>query len=207
MSKTCQCQIGFESVKMAKKLIFSLCFASLLGTSLAEISSDTRNGKIFSLFSVVQFKNSPCVSTSTLSTGQSTNRNGTCYAQRYFLLNNTCTGCDQKNHTLAVGICLLELYDFSNRTLYTTKAFEFRHIQIECRSCFYEQLSSILYATIWLRFFAYAEFFMTHSVASPFSNIFSLHHHHSGYHFGFHKNSFARFSGLNLQKVKEAKTV
>ena len=68
-------------------------------------------------------------------------------------------------------------------------------------------VSSTLYATIWLRFFAYAEFFMTHSVASPFSNIFSSHHHHSGYHFGFHKNSFARFLGSNLQKVKEAKTV
>ena len=48
-----------------------------------------------------------------------------------------------------------------DRTQYTTKAYEFRHIQIALLFVI------ILYATIWLRFFAYAEFFMTHSVAPP----------------------------------------
>ena len=69
---------------MTKTLFVAFVFAIILTESLAEIPEEGgRKGKIFSLFSVVQFKNSPCVSTSTLSTGQSSNRNGTCYAQRY----------------------------------------------------------------------------------------------------------------------------
>merc|ERR1712050_19921 len=44
----------------------------------AEIENE-REGEVFSLFNVVQFKNSPCVSSSTLASGSTSNRNGTCF--------------------------------------------------------------------------------------------------------------------------------
>jgi len=43
-------------------------------------SNRTREGKVFSLFSVVSFLNSGCQSALTLSTGTTTFRNGTCYS-------------------------------------------------------------------------------------------------------------------------------
>ena len=41
---------------------------------------------VFSLFTVVNFKNEACVSTSSLSTGSTTYRNGTCFTSRYLFL-------------------------------------------------------------------------------------------------------------------------
>ena len=40
---------------------------------------------VFSLFTVVNFKNEACVSTSSLSTGSTTYRNGTCFTSRYLV--------------------------------------------------------------------------------------------------------------------------
>ena len=77
-----QSQLRFEGVRMTNRYLVALGLAFAIAISFAETNVNSRKGKIFSLFSVVQFKNSPCISTSTLSTGQSSNRNGTCYAQR-----------------------------------------------------------------------------------------------------------------------------
>lgn len=41
--------------------------------------ANQRDGKVFSLFNVVQFKNEACVSSDTLSSGSTSNRNGTCF--------------------------------------------------------------------------------------------------------------------------------
>ena len=38
---------------------------------------------VFSLFSIVTFKNNPCVSTSSLSSGSTSYRNGTCFTSRF----------------------------------------------------------------------------------------------------------------------------
>ena len=38
---------------------------------------------VFSLFTIVNFKNEPCVSTSQLSSGSTPYRNGTCFTSRY----------------------------------------------------------------------------------------------------------------------------
>eukprot|EP00095_Tigriopus_kingsejongensis_P003080 maker-scaffold664_size116482-snap-gene-0.22 protein:Tk03080 transcript:maker-scaffold664_size116482-snap-gene-0.22-mRNA-1 annotation:"hypothetical protein SINV_00302" len=50
-------------------------------SALAKEKVDNREGKVFSLFNIVQFKNGGCRSTSTISGGGtgSTNRNGTCF--------------------------------------------------------------------------------------------------------------------------------
>jgi len=66
-------------------------------------SAAKKEGKAFSLFSVVTFKNEPCVSTSG-TTGSGVNRNGTCY---------TSTECDEKGGTSSgncasgFGVCCL----------------------------------------------------------------------------------------------------
>jgi len=52
----------------------------LLSITVSVVNAEnSRDGKVFSLFSVVQFKNEPCVSTSTLASGSTSNRNGTCF--------------------------------------------------------------------------------------------------------------------------------
>jgi len=44
-----------------------------------QTEENNRDGKLFSLFTVVNFKNEACVSTSSLSTGSTNYRNGTCF--------------------------------------------------------------------------------------------------------------------------------
>jgi len=65
-----------------------------------------RNGKVFSLFSIVQFKNTGCKSQSSMTSGQSSVRNGTCY---------TSSECSSKGGTASgncaagFGVCCLFL--------------------------------------------------------------------------------------------------
>lgn len=57
-----------------------LVFVTLASLGAAGAIEVEREGKVFSLFNVVQFKNDPCISTSSLATGSTANRNGTCYS-------------------------------------------------------------------------------------------------------------------------------
>lgn len=67
---------------------------------------DDKTGKVFSLFSVVTFKNTGCKSQSSMTTGQSSVRNGTCY---------TSSECSSKGGTASgncaagFGVCCLFL--------------------------------------------------------------------------------------------------
>ncbi|XP_059098986.1 uncharacterized protein LOC131893072 isoform X2 [Tigriopus californicus] len=92
----------------SRKTIFS---------NLNETTSAThREGKVFSLFNVVQFKNEGCRSTSTISSGGtgSSNRNGTCY---------TSTECTTRGGSAAgscasgFGVCCVFLISSSGATV------------------------------------------------------------------------------------------
>jgi len=59
-----------------------LCQILILSLVMMRIMAEVehqRDGKVFSLFSVVQFKNEACVSSDTLASGSTANRNGTCF--------------------------------------------------------------------------------------------------------------------------------
>eukprot|EP00095_Tigriopus_kingsejongensis_P003562 maker-scaffold877_size102761-snap-gene-0.15 protein:Tk03562 transcript:maker-scaffold877_size102761-snap-gene-0.15-mRNA-1 annotation:"hypothetical protein KGM_18655" len=92
---------------------------SKLADNFKSITNETRNerqGKVFSLFNIVQFKNGGCRSTSTISSGGtgSTNRNGTCF---------TTTECAAKRGTAAgscaagFGVCCVFLVSTSGATI------------------------------------------------------------------------------------------
>jgi len=81
---------------------------------LAKEQPDNRSGKIFSLFNVIQFKNDPCISSSTLSTGQSTNRNGTCFSE------SECSnkgGSAKGGCASGFGVCCVFLYSSTSNTI------------------------------------------------------------------------------------------
>merc|ERR1719150_2451271 len=92
-------------------IIFLLFTVSMI---LAKEQPDNRSGKIFSLFNVIQFKNDPCISSSTLSTGQSTNRNGTCFSE---------PECSNKGGSAkggcasGFGVCCVFLYSSTSNTI------------------------------------------------------------------------------------------
>lgn len=83
------------------------------GDNVTEVESN-RNGKIFSLFSIVQFKNTGCKSQSAMSTGQSAVRNGTCF---------TASECSNKGGTASgncaagFGVCCLFLVSTTGSTI------------------------------------------------------------------------------------------
>merc|ERR1719242_1219820 len=92
-------------------IIFFLFTASII---LAKDQQDNRSGKIFSLFNVIQFKNDPCISSSTLSTGQSTNRNGTCFSE------SECSnkgGSAKGGCASGFGVCCVFLYSSTSNTI------------------------------------------------------------------------------------------
>jgi len=72
-----------------------------------------RDGKLFSLFTIVNFKNDPCVSTSSLSSGSTAYRNGTCFTS------SECSnkgGSSKGNCASGFGVCCIFLYDSSSDT-------------------------------------------------------------------------------------------
>merc|ERR1719150_1174301 len=92
-------------------IIFLLFTVSMI---LAKEQPDNRSGKIFSLFNVIQFKNDPCISSSTLSTGQSTNRNGTCFSE------SECSnkgGSAKGGCASGFGVCCVFLYSSTSNTI------------------------------------------------------------------------------------------
>jgi len=67
---------------LTAKHCFYLLGAALLLSAVAateDIESDHKKEKSFSIFSVVNFQNTPCRSQDSLPSGSSSNRNGTCY--------------------------------------------------------------------------------------------------------------------------------
>merc|ERR1712156_14566 len=72
-----------------------------------------RDGKIFSLFSIVQFKNTACQSSVSLASGSTQYRNGTCYTQ------SECSnkgGSAKGNCAAGFGVCCVFLYDDDSQT-------------------------------------------------------------------------------------------
>lgn len=75
---------------------------------------DGKTGKVFSLFSVVTFKNTGCKSQSAMTTGQSAVRNGTCFTS------SECTskgGTASGNCAAGFGVCCLFLISSSGSTI------------------------------------------------------------------------------------------
>jgi len=83
--RTSKCKVGYLSgyspTTMADNIsIFIVSLMLLVGNSFCiqvEEQGINREGKVFSLFNIVNFENEPCSSTLTTSTGS--NRNGTCF--------------------------------------------------------------------------------------------------------------------------------
>jgi len=93
--------------------------AALTAFAGAEAQSDegsaNRQGKLISLFNVVQFKNAECTSTSSISGGTgTTHRNGTCYTNQE---------CEDKGGTIqgscaaGFGVCCVFIVDESGDTI------------------------------------------------------------------------------------------
>jgi len=77
------------------------------------IAETDRDGKLFSLFTIVNFKNDPCISSSSLSSGSTSYRNGTCYTS------SECSnkgGSSKGNCASGFGVCCIFLYDTSSDT-------------------------------------------------------------------------------------------
>jgi hypothetical protein len=77
-------------------LLVFVCFCN------AKLENKNREGKLFSLFSVVNFKNDPCQSTSSISSGSTEYRNGTCYTS------SECTdkgGSEKGGCAAGFGVC------------------------------------------------------------------------------------------------------
>merc|ERR1711994_137278 len=75
----------------------------LILLSLCLVQCQAKEGKAFSLFSVVSFKNEPCVSSSG-TTGSGVNRNGTCFTATECTDNS---GTASGNCASGFGICCL----------------------------------------------------------------------------------------------------
>merc|ERR1712223_23595 len=75
--------------------------------------SHDRDGKLFSLFTIVNFKNVPCTSSISLASGSTQFRNGTCFTQ------SECSskgGNAKGNCAAGFGVCCVFLYDSSSDT-------------------------------------------------------------------------------------------
>jgi len=108
------------------KILFILClikfnFVFAIDKDIASSAQnepkniDNREGKLFSLFSIVQFRNEACTSSQTLSnTGTTTSRNGTCFSS---------TECRDKNGQASggcaagFGVCCVFVYETSGSTI------------------------------------------------------------------------------------------
>merc|ERR1712004_172028 len=92
--------------------LLSLAFARQRKGEVNNTDSQ-RQGKMFSLFSVVQFPNDPCTSTSSISSGSTQYRNGTCY---------TSSGCGDKGGSVkggcaaGFGVCCVFMYNDDDKT-------------------------------------------------------------------------------------------
>lgn len=84
-----------------------------ISDSKSESKESNREGKLFSLFTIVNFKNEPCTSTSSISSGSTSNRNGTCYTS------SECSskgGSAKGNCASGFGVCCVFMYSDTSQT-------------------------------------------------------------------------------------------
>lgn len=105
---------------MSKSLFPVILCASLVlsgsqaADNITNVADKQQEGRVFSIFSVVQFKNQGCRSQSTMTSGQSPQRNGTCF---------TSSECSSKGGTASgncasgFGVCCLFLVSTAGSTI------------------------------------------------------------------------------------------
>jgi len=89
-----------------------LIFLTLVAFCFAA-SQEERDGKVFSLFSVVQFKNLPCTSTDKISSASTQNRNGTCVTTSECIDRG---GAAKGNCAAGFGVCCVKIIDDDSNT-------------------------------------------------------------------------------------------
>merc|ERR1719367_1465444 len=88
-----------------------LTFLSLAAFCIA--AKQERNDRMFSLFSVVQFKNDPCTSTDKISSASTDNRNGTCVTTSECIDRG---GSAKGNCAAGFGVCCVQIVDDDSDT-------------------------------------------------------------------------------------------
>jgi len=96
----------------ASRRMRTLIFLTLITFCLAA-SQQERDGKVFSLFSVVQFKNNPCTSNDKISSGTTDNRNGTCVTSSECIDRG---GSAKGNCAAGFGVCCVQIIDDDDNT-------------------------------------------------------------------------------------------
>jgi len=86
-------------------------FIVLAGLCLAK--QEDRNDRMFSLFSVVQFKNDPCTSNDKISSASTTYRNGTCVTSSECIERS---GSAKGNCAAGFGVCCVQIIDNDDDT-------------------------------------------------------------------------------------------
>lgn len=115
-------------------------------------TTSNREGKLFSLFTIVNFKNDACTSTSSISSGSTSYRNGTCF---------TSSECSSKggkakgNCASGFGVCCVFMYDTTSDT---TVSYNDTYLQNPNYPSAYDETSSLTYTVnkcssdiCWLR--------------------------------------------------------
>merc|ERR1711935_51893 len=92
-----------DSVKAIRLTMRVWIFLILAGICLAD---QERNDRMFSLFSVVQFKNDPCTSSDKISSASTTNRNGTCVTSSECIERS---GSAKGNCAAGFGVCCVQI--------------------------------------------------------------------------------------------------
>jgi len=99
-----------NSVKAIRLTMRVWIFLILAGICLAE---QERNDRMFSLFSVVQFKNDPCTSNDKISSASTTYRNGTCVTSSECIERS---GSAKGNCAAGFGVCCIKIIDDDDNT-------------------------------------------------------------------------------------------
>jgi len=99
-----------DSVKAIRLIMRVWIFLILAGFCLAERE---RNDRMFSLFSVVQFKNDPCTSNDKISSASTTYRNGTCVTSSECIERS---GSAKGNCAAGFGVCCVKILDDDSDT-------------------------------------------------------------------------------------------
>merc|ERR1712008_306396 len=99
-----------DSVKAIRLTMRVWIFLILAGICLAD---QERNDRMFSLFSVVQFKNDPCTSSDKISSASTTYRNGTCVTSSECIERS---GSAKGNCAAGFGVCCVKILDDDSDT-------------------------------------------------------------------------------------------
>jgi len=101
----------WHSVRASRRMRI-LIFLTILAFCSAAAQQE-RDGKVFSLFSVVQFKNLPCTSTDKISSASTQNRNGTCVTTSECIDRG---GSAKGNCAAGFGVCCVKIIDEDSNT-------------------------------------------------------------------------------------------